>query len=49
MVTINLVGFGNTIPKVIKTVAANYREALEALKLQEPFNPRKAKVRYVCD
>ncbi len=49
MVTINLVGFGDTIPKVIKTVAANYREALEALKLQEPFNPRKAKVRYVCE
>ncbi len=49
MVTIKLVGFSKAIPKVIKTVAANYREALEALKLQEAFNPRKAKVRYVCE
>lgn len=49
MVTIKLVGFNSKIAKTIKTVASNYREALEALKLQEGFNPLKSKVRYVCE
>ncbi|GFD77316.1 hypothetical protein KUL118_01780 [Tenacibaculum sp. KUL118] len=49
MITIKLVGFGNKIAKTVKTAAANYREALEALKLQEGFNPLTAKVRYVCE
>lgn len=49
MVTIKLVGFNNKIAKTIQTVAANYREALEALKLHEGFNPLKSKVRYVCE
>lgn len=49
MVTIKLVGFSNKIAKTIRTAATNYREALEALKLQEGFNPLTAKVRYVCE
>lgn len=49
MVTIKLVGFSNKLAKTIRTAATNYREALEALKLQEGFNPLTSKVRYICD
>ena len=49
MVTIKLVGFNKKIPQEIKTEATSYREALEALKMQEGFNPRTSKVRYVCE
>ena len=49
MITINLIGFAKKIPSEIKLKAANYREALEGLKLREDFNPFKSKVRYICD
>ena len=49
MVTVKLVGFNSSIPKTLNLHANSYREAVEALKQHDGFNPRKASHRYMCD
>lgn len=49
MRTIKLQGFPAGAPKQISVVAETYREALEALKLQDFFNPRKKTSRYLVE
>jgi len=49
VVTINLTGFDNSIPKTIKLEARTYKEALEGLKLFDFFNPIKQTKRFICE
>lgn len=49
MKTIKLVGFPEGAPAQIDLEAQTYREAIEGLKMQNFFNPKKAKNRYLVD
>lgn len=49
MKKVKLVGFSCSVPKHLEMEATTYREVLDALKLHAAFNPRKNRVRYLCE